>query len=63
MLSIVPRFEITTQKRELIFLVDQSGSMDGEGILQAKNALAVRFNLPFKFFHFNYVLMFVILYL
>ena len=41
MLSIVPSFKLTDQKTELIFLVDRSGSMGGEGIEQAKRALTV----------------------
>ncbi|KAI9555319.1 hypothetical protein GHT06_017833 [Daphnia sinensis] len=39
MLSLVPSFKLAEQKTELIFLVDRSGSMDGEGIEQAKQAL------------------------
>nr|CAH0110060.1 unnamed protein product [Daphnia galeata] len=39
MLSLVPSFKLTEQKTELIFLVDRSGSMDGPGIRQAKQAL------------------------
>ncbi|KZS05848.1 Uncharacterized protein APZ42_030786 [Daphnia magna] len=39
MLSLVPTFKLAEQKTELIFLVDRSGSMDGPGIGQAKQAL------------------------
>lgn len=39
MLSLVPSFKLAEQKTELIFLVDRSGSMDGQGIEQAKQAL------------------------
>jgi len=41
MLSIVPEFKFADHKAELIFVIDQSGSMDGAGIRQAKNALLV----------------------
>lgn len=41
MLSLVPTFKLAEQKTELIFLVDRSGSMDGPGIGQAKQALKV----------------------
>ena len=41
MLSIVPSFKLADQKTELIFLVDRSGSMGGDGIEQAKRALTV----------------------
>ena len=32
-------FKPEIQKRELIFLMDQSGSMNGQGIQQAKNEM------------------------
>lgn len=41
MLSLVPSFKLAEQKTELIFLVDRSGSMEGQGIEQAKQALKV----------------------
>ena len=41
MLSIVPEFKFADHKAELIFVIDRSGSMDGAGIRQAKNALLV----------------------
>jgi len=44
MLSILPKFEQKEHKAELIFVVDRSGSMDGDGIRQAKKALLV--NIP-----------------
>jgi Mg-chelatase subunit ChlD len=43
MLSIVPNFKLVEQKTELIFVVDCSGSMGGQGIAQAKQALKVIF--------------------
>jgi len=43
MLSLVPSFKLQELKVELIFVVDRSGSMDGEGIEQAKKALLVNF--------------------
>ncbi len=39
MLSLVPSFSLREQKCEIIFLVDRSGSMSGQGIIQAKQAL------------------------
>jgi len=45
MLSLVPSFKLKELKVELIFVVDRSGSMDGEGIEQAKKALLVKLNL------------------
>lgn len=42
MLSLVPSFKLEEQKTELIFVVDRSGSMQGQGIQQAKQALTVR---------------------
>ncbi len=51
MLSLVPSFKLAEQKTELIFLVDRSGSMQGPGIEQAKQALKVLFfTLNLKFF-------------
>lgn len=50
MLSLVPSFKLAEQKTELIFLVDRSGSMDGQGIEQAKQALKV---LQFAFVFFK----------
>ena len=41
MLSLVPSFKLAEQKTELIFLVDRSGSMQGAGIEQARQALKV----------------------
>ena len=43
MLSLVPSYKLAEQKTELIFVVDRSGSMQGEGIQQAKQALTVRY--------------------
>ena len=52
MLSLVPSFKLTEQKTELIFLVDRSGSMDGPGIRQAKQALKVYFNIFSRIAHY-----------
>lgn len=52
MLSLVPSFKLTEQKTELIFLVDRSGSMDGPGIRQAKQALKVYFNILTRIAHY-----------
>lgn len=41
MVSLVPSFRLAEQKTELIFVVDRSGSMQGAGIQQAKQALKV----------------------
>ena len=41
MLSIVPSFKLAEKKTELIFVVDRSGSMQGQGIEQARQALKV----------------------
>jgi len=41
MLSILPKFEQKEHKAELIFVIDRSGSMGGDGIKQAKKALLV----------------------
>jgi len=43
MLSIVPNFKLAEQKTELIFVVDRSGSMRGQGMEQAKQALKLIF--------------------
>lgn len=48
MLSLVPTFKLAEQKTELIFLVDRSGSMDGPGIGQAKQALKVLSSFVFE---------------
>ena len=42
MLSLVPTLKFAEQKTELIFVVDRSGSMQGQGMQQAKQALTVR---------------------
>lgn len=55
MLSLVPSFKLAEQKTELIFLVDRSGSMDGQGIEQAKQALKV-LQFAFVFFQNNFPL-------
>lgn len=52
MLSLVPSFKLTEQKTELIFLVDRSGSMDGPGIRQAKQALKVYLNILCRIAHY-----------
>ena len=53
MLSIVPSFEFAEQKTELIFVVDRSGSMQGQGIQLAKQGLMVSnyFSKNCKFYH------------
>ena len=39
LVSLVPSFKLDNQNVELIFLVDRSGSMEGESMNQAKRAL------------------------
>jgi len=39
MVSLVPSFKLKEQKCEIVFLVDRSGSMGGNGIVQARKAL------------------------
>ena len=39
LVSLIPSFKLDNQNVELIFLVDRSGSMDGESMNQAKGAL------------------------
>ena len=52
MLSILPKFEQMEHKAELIFVIDRSGSMGGDGIKQAKKAWLVI--IPFgNFFGVN----------
>ncbi len=39
LLSFVPRFEVSTQAAEVIFVIDRSGSMAGASIAEVRNAL------------------------
>ncbi|XP_065573320.1 von Willebrand factor A domain-containing protein 5A-like [Artemia franciscana] len=41
MITLVPSIDVKTQKTELVFLIDRSGSMQGESISQAKEALLI----------------------
>ena len=43
MLSLVPSFKLDEMKIEAIFVLDQSGSMQGPGMAEAKRALKVSY--------------------
>ena len=41
MITLAPHIELDDERRELIFVVDRSGSMAGSKIQQARNAMSV----------------------
>ena len=55
MLSFVPTFESTYQSSECVFLVDCSGSMNGDRIRMAKEALGVFIHSLPLYDHFNII--------
>ncbi len=50
MISLAPHIELDDERCELIFVVDQSGSMGGSKILNARNAMNVS-AMCFNLFH------------